>query len=137
MKHLIALAALLLPTVSQAGELKLTLLGENLDGKRLYVAVQVSPESFPSPGDQALRRSVLATGLSTELSITDIAPGEYAVSVFADLNGNGKLDSNFIGIPTEPTGVSRDAAGRFGPPKFKDAVFEIGAGTTTQTIHIK
>lgn len=137
MKHLIALAALLLPTVSQAGELKLTLLGEKLDGKKLYVAVQISPESFPSPGDKVLRRSVLATGLSTELSITDIAPGEYAVSVFADMNDNGKLDSNFIGIPTEPTGVSRDAAGRFGPPKFKDAVFNVGDGIVTQTIHIK
>ena len=50
---------------------------------------------------------------------------EYAVHVFHDLDSNGKMKTNFIGIPREPTGVSNEAKGKFGPPKFKDAKFAV------------
>jgi hypothetical protein len=33
-------------------------------------------------------------------------------------NSNGKLDTNFVGIPREGVGASNDAKGHFGPPKF-------------------
>ena len=53
--------------------------------------------------------------------------GDYAFQVFHDLDGNGKMKTNFIGIPKEPTGVSNNAKGRFGPPKFKDAAVTVSA----------
>lgn len=101
------------------------------------MAVHSSASDFPASDGKAIRSRIAATGTSTELLIRDIPAGEYAVAVFADMNGNGKLDRNFIGIPGEPTGASRDAQGRFGPPKFKDASFEVGEGVTAQTIHIR
>ena len=55
-----------------------------------------------------------------------LPPGSYALSVLQDLNGNRKLDTNFIGIPTEPSGSSNDAPARFSAPKFKDALFTVG-----------
>ncbi|MDD2929995.1 MAG: DUF2141 domain-containing protein [Sideroxydans sp.] len=137
MQHLFVLLAVLLPCLADAGELWLTLHGDRLEGKTLHVALHTSAADFPMRDDKALRRTVLAIGDTTELKISDIPAGEYAVAVYADMNGSGKLDSNFIGIPNEPTGASRDAASHYGPPKFKDAVFAIGDGTTMQTIHIK
>ena len=56
----------------------------------------------------------------------DVEPGDYAVSVHHDDNDNGKMDTNFIGIPKEPIGLSNDAVPKFGPPKYKDAVFPVG-----------
>jgi uncharacterized protein (DUF2141 family) len=50
-----------------------------------------------------------------------IAVGTYAVQLFQDKNEDNKLASNFIGIPTEPWGMSNDAKGKFGPPSFEDA----------------
>ncbi|MFH2135655.1 MAG: DUF2141 domain-containing protein [Pseudomonadota bacterium] len=137
MQRLFVLAAVLLSFAADAGELRLTLHGDNLDGKMLHVALHASAADFPTRDDKAIRRTVLATGDTTELKISDIPAGEYAVAVYADVNGNGMLDSNFIGIPNEPTGASRDAPAHFGPPKFKDAVFSVGDGTSTQSIHIK
>jgi len=58
--------------------------------------------------------------------------GEYALSVFQDVNDNGKLESNFIGIPREPAGLSNNVRPRFGPPKYKDAVFTVAVGTVTE-----
>ncbi len=36
----------------------------------------------------------------------DISPGTYALAVIHDENGNGKLDTNWVGIPTEGYGFS-------------------------------
>ena len=52
-----------------------------------------------------------------------------------DKNANGKLDSNIVGIPTEPYGASRDARGRMGPPAFEDAAVDV-QGDTALTIHL-
>ena len=42
------------------------------------------------------------------------------------VNGNEKLDTNLVGIPSEPYGFSRNARGRFGPPSFDDLAIEVG-----------
>ena len=65
-----------------------------------------------------------------------IPPGDYAVHVYHDLDANGKMKTNFIGIPKEPTGVSNDAKGKMGPPKFKDAVLTVGADPITIPINL-
>ncbi|PKH51165.1 hypothetical protein CXF68_10925 [Tenacibaculum sp. Bg11-29] len=57
--------------------------------------------------------------------LKDISVGVYAVSVFHDINDNKKMDTNFLGIPKEPTGMSNNAKGFMGPPKYKDAKFEV------------
>ena len=137
MKYNTILLALALPFSAHAGELQLIMYSNALGGKNLFVAIHSSASDFPGKDEHAINRVVPATGDKTELSITDVPAGEYAVSVFADVNGNGKLDSNFIGIHQEPVGVSRDAKGHFGPPKFADAAFNVGEGITQQTIHIK
>ncbi|NJN52817.1 MAG: DUF2141 domain-containing protein [Gammaproteobacteria bacterium] len=68
---------------------------------------------------------------------TDALPaGEYAIRVMHDVNGNSKLDANFVGMPTEPFGFSNDAAGSFGPPKWDAAKFTLDAGGATQRIRL-
>ena len=54
----------------------------------------------------------------------DIPPGTYAMVVIHDANMNGKLDTNFLGIPTEGYGFSNDARGLLGAPSFSDASFQ-------------
>lgn len=68
------------------------------------------------------------------IKLQDLPEGSLALSVFHDVNGNGKLDSNAMGIPKEPYGFSNNAAGTFGPPKFEKAQFEAkpGARVTVQ-----
>ena len=47
----------------------------------------------------------------------------YAVSVVYDEDGNGKLNTGFLGIPSDPVGFSNNAKGTFGPPSFYKASF--------------
>jgi uncharacterized protein (DUF2141 family) len=53
----------------------------------------------------------------------DIPPGTYAMAVIHDENMNGKLDTNWIGIPTEGYGFSNDAKAMLGAPSFSAASF--------------
>ncbi len=49
-----------------------------------------------------------------------------AVSVMHDENGNGKMDSNFLGIPLEGYATSRNVPhSMVGPPRYTDAEFEM------------
>ena len=49
--------------------------------------------------------------------------GEYGISVIHDVNADGELDTNLVGIPKEPTGFSNNAKGKFGPPKYEQVKF--------------
>jgi len=55
--------------------------------------------------------------------IDSLQYGEYAIRVFHDENKNGKLDTDFLGIPEEDYGYSNDASGWFGPPSWEKAKF--------------
>ncbi len=67
---------------------------------------------------------------SNEISFVfnGLGEGTYAISLFHDENDNDKLDSNFIGIPSEPYAFSNNAKGMFGPPSFEDCKFEVKNG---------
>lgn len=53
----------------------------------------------------------------------DIPPGTYAIAVIHDENMNGKLDTNWLGIPTEGYGFSNEEKGGAGVPSFSNASF--------------
>ena len=55
--------------------------------------------------------------------------GEYAASAFHDQDNNGKLNTGFLGIPTEDYCASNNARGSFGPPSFDQAKFSFKGGT--------
>jgi uncharacterized protein (DUF2141 family) len=72
-----------------------------------------------------------------ELQFADIAPGDYALAILHDENGNGKVDTNFIGIPKEGVGFSNNATGKMGPPSFDAVRFHVGSGGNAQMVKIK
>ena len=55
----------------------------------------------------------------------DLPHNDYAVAIFHDINNNGLLDKNALGIPVEPYGFSRNARARFSAPPFNDAKIEL------------
>lgn len=66
-----------------------------------------------------------------------VPKGVYGISAFHDQNNNGKLDTNFIGLPTEDYCASRDARGSFGPPSFTDAKFSYAGGAKRLSARMK
>lgn len=81
---------------------------------------------------QSFRTERVTAGASVRVVFRDLPAGRYALAVIHDENGNGKLDSNLMGMPTEAYGFSRGARATLGPPKFEDAALDIGGDTTVQ-----
>ncbi len=65
----------------------------------------------------------------------DLPPGRYAVIVYHDENGDGKLDLRFGMFPKEGYGLSNNPK-LSGPPKFKDAAFELPVEGKHIAIHL-
>jgi uncharacterized protein (DUF2141 family) len=57
-----------------------------------------------------------------------VQSGTYALAVIYDENMNGKLDTNWLGIPIEGYGFSNDAKGLFGMPSYSAARFPYDGG---------
>jgi uncharacterized protein (DUF2141 family) len=72
--------------------------------------------------------AVPASGGAQVVTLQGIAPGTYGVMVHHDINGDGVINRDRLGRPTEGIGFSRDAPMLFGPPRFKDACFTYKGG---------
>jgi uncharacterized protein (DUF2141 family) len=59
----------------------------------------------------------------------ELEAGNYAFAVYHDVDGNGAMNKNFIGLPEEPVGLSNDHRPRFGPPRYNKAELTISADT--------
>jgi uncharacterized protein (DUF2141 family) len=66
----------------------------------------------------------------------DIPPGTYALGVIHDENMDGKLDTNWLGVPTEGHGFSNDAKAMLGPPSFSAATFSYDGQDMELTISL-
>jgi len=58
------------------------------------------------------------------LTFPELDYGTYAIALFQDLNSNGELDRNLIGIPSEPYAFSRRPRSKWRLPRFDEIKFE-------------
>ncbi len=100
---------------------------DNNDGMML-IAVYDNESDFLDKTYKGTKSEITDNGCV--VTFENIPEGTYAVSIFHDENNNDKLDSNFIGIPKEDYGCSNNAKGFMGPPKWKDAKFELNSDKT-------
>jgi uncharacterized protein (DUF2141 family) len=96
-----------------------------------------SVEGFPGDASKALRTEpakIDPQTLTAQAVFFGIPQGTYAVMVFHDENGNGKLDKNMVGIPKEGYGASNNPAKRMRAPTFDEARFSL---TSDQRVDVK
>ena len=65
-----------------------------------------------------------------------LPPGDYALRAFHDVNGDGQMNANPFGMPTEPFAFSNNAVGNMGPASWDRARFAV-SGETRQTITLR
>ena len=73
--------------------------------------------------ESPFRKATLSTDGVSKTASFNIPHGKYAISIYQDINENGKLDMNFLGIPKEPVGFGNNYR-PFGKPKFESASIE-------------
>jgi uncharacterized protein (DUF2141 family) len=122
---------------AQENLIRVEISGLRNDRGKVMCALFASASDFPKHADKAVMRNTAA--IADRRAVCEfggVAPGTYAVSVFHDENSNGRLDTNFMGIPREGVGASNNAKGHFGPPKFEAASFRYSGGKLDLKINI-
>ncbi|GLU43018.1 DUF2141 domain-containing protein [Allomuricauda sp. NBRC 101325] len=94
---------------------------------KVNVAVYNSKDGFLSFDKVLKNHGVSARKGSVDLTIKDLPTGEYALAIFHDENNNGKLDTNWLGIPKEKVAFSNAKMKTFGPPKYKECAFTVNS----------
>lgn len=130
---LLFFSATLLISAQNTIEVEITNFDNNLGVA--FVGLYNSEKSFLETAYRGEKAEI--TNQKVIMTFTDIPDGTYAISVFHDEDENGELSTNFLGIPKESYGASNDAPAMFGPPKWKDARFEVrNGGTVYQKIKL-
>lgn len=124
--HIALCLAVLLTTASLTAQttcrLTLDIVGMKEKKGDLLISVYNSAEDYLKKPVKTLTTPVDAL---TKRIMLQLESGTYAVVVYQDENANGRIDRNFFHLPTEPSGFSRDARPKFGPPRYKPASFTL------------
>jgi uncharacterized protein (DUF2141 family) len=129
-----ALAALSVPaTAAGPGTLDVTVTGIKNTRGTLLTCIYKDKTGFPTcqKSPTAIKQKSAITGGTMRVRFTGLIPGAYAVSVHHDEDGDGKLKTNFIGMPKEGVGVSNNPGGM---PSYGKSMVNIGAGSAISVV---
>ncbi|MGN6295003.1 MAG: DUF2141 domain-containing protein [Chitinophagaceae bacterium] len=139
MKYLLLTALLALQSFHETFPTQ-TLVISNLDKVKgqLYIGWYNSAPAFPDAGRSVYHKIVQVENKeSVEVPFENIPPGIYAIAVFLDKNGNGKIDKNILGIPKEKYGFSNNKYPLTRAATFNEAAFTIGEKELLISIRLK
>lgn len=95
-------------------------------------------KGFPSDSKKALQSECIEVKEKPQkLIFKDLKPGNYAVALIHDANGDGMLNSNSFGMPTEGFGFSKNPLVLTGPPKFNDSAISVVGPNTDIEIKLQ
>ncbi|MBR9834676.1 MAG: DUF2141 domain-containing protein [Alphaproteobacteria bacterium] len=123
---------LVLSPLAHAADLTVTIKNVQTQGGTIVLGLY-DEAGFETDG--ALAGAHIAVDGDTVSTVFEgLAPGEYAIRLYHDVNDDGDMNTNPFGMPIEPYAFSNNARGRFGPPVWQAARFALAADGDTHTI---
>ncbi|HEV7229603.1 DUF2141 domain-containing protein [Brevundimonas sp.] len=102
----------------------------------VMVALFDGPDAYAGRGAPVATQAVPVVGDTTAVVFENLPVGDYAMKAMQDLDGDGEMDANPFGMPTEPYAFSNNAVGNMGPAGWDRAHFRV-EGAVTQAIELK
>ncbi len=104
---------------------------ESIKGE-IEIGIFNTSSGFLKEGKAFKTIRVKVKSTSQTIEIKDLPTGNYAISMYHDVNGDGKCNLNFFGIPTEPYGFSNNFRPKLSAPNFNDCNFAVNSDLTLQ-----
>lgn len=130
---ILTIIVMLICTIGISQSYNLTLKITNIEEVKGDMSIALFDNGDEFPGHSNCYFGINLPVTSNELThvFKDIPQGTYAIAIYHDIDKNGEMNTNWIGIPNEPYGFSNDAMGKMGPPKFVDASFDVSSNMET------
>ncbi|MDB5406830.1 MAG: hypothetical protein JWL84_1742 [Rhodospirillales bacterium] len=124
------------PGAPPDGHLTVRIDGLRSNDGQVMVAIFSRDFQFPDGdyADEWVKKPARTSGVT--VTFGGLPPGNYAIGAFHDENGNGKLDTSFIGWPSEGYALSNDVRLSFYRPRFAESAFAVGPGEQRVTLHM-
>jgi uncharacterized protein (DUF2141 family) len=120
------------------GNLTVNVSGLQSQKGQICFSLFASGRGFPSSKQQAKQAGcVKIKSYPLKVTLKNLEAGNYAVALFHDLNGDGILNQNQFGMPTEKFGFSQNPTVLTGPPTFLEAAFIVIGAETNIDIHLR
>lgn len=128
----IATLLILLTFITPSENPKLTIKISNIATMKgeIIVGIFNSDVAFLKEGKAIKNYSIKADKSAVSFVVVDLPKGDYAISMYHDVNSDDKMNTNFIGIPKEPYGFSNNVKPKMSAPKFNDCKFNFQENTT-------
>ncbi|MCF8256401.1 MAG: DUF2141 domain-containing protein [Flavobacteriales bacterium] len=86
-------------------------------------SVYANEATYLDPGAHLKTYRFVPKGKTLRIRLTDLEFGTYSIAFYQDMNDNGRIDKNGLGIPNEPYAFSNDIRPKLRAPSFKDCKF--------------
>ena len=141
MRHYLLLlaSALLLLGMNHpaAGSMELAINDIEHNYGTLWIGLYASEEAFLDKDQAHLEAIKVSDFKEKRIYLNDLDYGDYAVALFHDLNNNGELDVNWLGVPEEPFAFSRPVPSKWRLPKFSEVKVGLYQSHKTVSTNLK
>lgn len=103
----------------------------------LVIAVFDNEAAWKARKGPVRQATVAVTQPVVRTTFADLPPGRYGIMAYHDRNGDGRLNTLPVGLPTEPYGFSNGARAAFGPPSWRAAAFEVLPSGSVESLRLR
>ncbi len=129
---MIILSLIFIPIVklyAQTGKLHLKITDIQESRGRMQIGIYNDPDDFPIEGKEYKIIYLEVYGNELDHTIKELPQGDYAVAFYHDLNMDSICNLNFLGIPKEGYGFSRNYRPKLRAPVFEETVIKVTDST--------
>lgn len=119
---------------SQNIEITVTVTNIAVNGGKVYLALFSNANSFAKETPEFAFE--IPDSSASAVQVISVPSGEYVVFVFQDANKNGKMDSNFLGIPKELIGISNYSGRGYPSRNFDKQKIKLDGTTSALTMQL-
>lgn len=107
----------------ETGNLIITVDNINKTKGTIWIGLYDSADNYLIKEKSILKKIDVKQKGASQLVVDNLPFGTYAVALFHDINANGEMDKNLLGIPSEPYAFSKKPKSKWRIPKFDEVKF--------------
>jgi uncharacterized protein (DUF2141 family) len=139
-EYFVATIFLLIPFCPLLAQGKVIAVIENLKNDKGVCRVCLFNNANAFIGESGKPYKCVITAINNKKSVAvieNVTPGNYALFVFHDANNNNKIDKNFLGMPKEGYGASKNILPFAAAPRYEENTFTVANNTVDLNVEIR
>lgn len=113
------------PAETETADLKIVVTNINAKQGTIELGVFNKPKTFLKKGKEYKTYSQKVTNDTVVFVLKGLKKDHYAISLYHDVNSDNECNLNFLGIPVEPYGFSRNFKPKLSKPSFNDCKIDV------------